>query len=348
MSPAEKMQAWAEKLIGDARPGPTSPMSSVQDLVNVHQFFRGKCPHLFGMQARPSAFADPEALRRSASDALRAWFEHFESTGESDARANVWEVTRRIGLDLGLPEPEPLKRRRLLAEARDQALSSIGRPSEASRETSPGLADALARIRKAMPGTSFAKIGKYLGPADARDLHAASFEWLGDSWLDFAEVPTDPCFLPVAGADGDYLGALVHPLLCAEPAPVVFSFHEESPRMQWIAASLDHLERMIDEAGKPGRDRKKRVDAVRGPRSEIVALLLDYLPEGGSPRLPEWCVAERRGAFAWVLGEGDGAATAAALEQVYAKAGAEAAAFPLASLRAQALAREWSTRLRAG
>lgn len=313
MSPAEKMQAWAEKLIAEARPGPTSTPSSVQDLVNVHLFLHGKRSQLFGMQASPTAFATPEALGRCASDALRSWFEHYESTGDADSQADLWHAIQRLGLEMALPEPPAVKRRRLLREAKDRAVSELARPSEACREASQELADALVRIRAKVQGTFFEKSGKYIGPVDGADLNAENFEWLEDSWLEFADVPTDPCFLPIAGADGDYIGVLIHPVLQGEPCPIVFSFHEESPRTYWIAASAEHLERMVDEAGKVGKDRKKRIDEARGPRSDLVTSLLD-MPDEGSSLLPEWVIDERRKAFEWVS-NGLEEAAAAALDE---------------------------------
>lgn len=147
-------------------------------------------------------------------------------------------------------------------------------------------------------------------------------------------LPSDP------RADGDYIGVLIHPVLRAEPCPIVFSSHEESPRTYWIAASAEHLERMIDEAGKVGKDRKKRIDAARGRRSALVTSLLD-IPDEGSSLLPEWVIDERRKAFEWAL-NGLEEAAAAALE-AYVRAEAP---FATTLLRAQRLAREWAATLR--
>lgn len=341
MSPAEKMQAWAEKLIADARPGPTSTPSSVQGLVNVHLFLQGKRSQLFGMQTSPTAFATPEALGRCASDALRSWFEHYESIGEADSQASLWNATQLLALDMALPEPPAVKRRRMLTEARDRAFSELAKPNEACGEASQELADALVRIRANVKGTFFEKFGKYIGSVDRADLNAANFEWLEDSWLEFADVPTDPCFLPIAGADGDYIGVLIHPVFRGEQCPVVFSFHEESPRMYWIAASAEHLERVVEQAAKAGKDRKKRIDEARGPRSDFVTSLLD-MPDGGSSQLPEWVIDERLKAFEWASNGLDDAA-AAALDEAYVRADAT---FPTISLRAQRLTREWAATLR--
>lgn len=82
---------------------------------------------------------------------------------------------------MALPEPPALKRRRVLMEGMDRAFSELAKPSEACREASQELADALVRIRAKVHGTFFEKSGKYIGSVDGADLNVENFEWLEDS-----------------------------------------------------------------------------------------------------------------------------------------------------------------------
>jgi hypothetical protein len=96
--------------------------------------------------------------------------------------------------------------------------------------------DALGQLREIGQRVPFPVVAKRIRLPHQLDF--AQFEWLADDWENVAAAQLATNFLPIAGADGDYLGVLLDPgLLARGQAPVVYYFHEHDPVYTWVFES---------------------------------------------------------------------------------------------------------------
>jgi len=254
---------WIAERINECAPLSTRGSAGVEDLLRAALFFEGKASQVFGMAAQLNSMPGAEDLHAACLSALRKWFDEFATTDPA-AQVNLYEVARRHGLPLQLPEPASIKATRELEQQRDSALAQFGCLSDSLADWR-SLWTQLEALRAVGARVPFCAVTKFT--AQPKSLDISQFEWLNDTWAAVAKEGIEPAFLPIAGADGDYLGILLDSELRTQQVdpPVVYYSHEHDPVYSWVFESCATAERVFL-AAEAKRPRRRALVGVEHPQ----------------------------------------------------------------------------------